>query len=56
MRLAISSATSIAASLSLIGRWLLNPNLATAWFLSGWLRVFRGEPDVAIEHFGTRCV
>jgi TolB-like protein len=30
---------------------MLNPNLAAAWFLSGWLRAFRGEPDVAIEHF-----
>lgn len=29
----------------------LNPNLAAAWFLGGWLRAFRGEPDVAIEHF-----
>ena len=30
---------------------VLNPNLAIAWLLSGWLRAFRGEPDVAIEHF-----
>jgi TolB-like protein len=29
---------------------LLNPNLAAAWTLSGWLRAYRGEPDVAIEH------
>jgi tetratricopeptide (TPR) repeat protein len=29
---------------------VLNPNLAAAWYLSGFLRVFRGEPDVAIEH------
>jgi tetratricopeptide (TPR) repeat protein len=29
---------------------LLNPNLASAWMLSGWLRAYRGEPDVAIEH------
>src|SRR5450830_1160893 len=29
---------------------LLNPNLATAWYLSGWLRAYCGEPDVAIEH------
>jgi tetratricopeptide (TPR) repeat protein len=29
----------------------LNPNLATAWLLSGWLRAFRGDSDVAIEHF-----
>jgi TolB-like protein len=30
---------------------VLNPNLVTAWFLSGWVRVLNGEPDVAIEHF-----
>ena len=29
---------------------LLNPNLAAAWVLSGLLRFFRGETDVAIEH------
>jgi len=29
---------------------LLNPNLASSWYLSGWLRVFNGEPDLAIEH------
>ena len=29
---------------------LLNPNLATAWVLSGLLRFYRGETDVAIEH------
>jgi TolB-like protein/Flp pilus assembly protein TadD len=28
----------------------LNPNLAAAWYVSGWLRVFRGEPEVALEH------
>ena len=29
----------------------LNQNLAAAWFLGGFLRAFRGEPDDAIEHF-----
>ena len=29
---------------------LLNPNLATAWIVSGWVRVWLGEPEVAIEH------
>jgi tetratricopeptide (TPR) repeat protein len=29
----------------------LNPNLATAWFLGGFLRVWRGDPDHAIEYF-----
>ncbi|HEX5213576.1 MAG TPA: winged helix-turn-helix domain-containing tetratricopeptide repeat protein [Pseudolabrys sp.] len=29
----------------------LNPNLATAWYASGTVRIFRGgEPDIAIEH------
>ena len=28
----------------------LNPNLAAVWVLSGLLRFYRGEPDVAIEH------
>jgi TolB-like protein/Tfp pilus assembly protein PilF len=28
-----------------------NPNLAMAWYFSGWLRVWLGKPDVAIEHF-----
>jgi adenylate cyclase len=27
----------------------LNPNLATAWYASGWIRVYLGEPDKAIE-------
>jgi TolB-like protein len=30
---------------------VLNPNLASAWFLGGFLRVWHGEPDDAIEHF-----
>lgn len=29
----------------------LNPNLASAWFLGGFLRIWRGEPQSAIEHF-----
>jgi len=29
----------------------LNPNLAAAWFLGGYLRVWHGEPDDAIERF-----
>ena len=28
----------------------VNPNLATAWGFSGRVRVYRGEPEVAIEH------
>ena len=30
---------------------MLNPNLAGAWYASGWIRVWRGEPDIAIDHF-----
>ena len=29
----------------------LNPNLASAWFLGGFLRTWRGEPENAIAHF-----
>ena len=29
----------------------LNPNLAAAWFLRGFIRVSRGDPDGAIAHF-----
>lgn len=29
----------------------LNPNLAAAWFLGGFLRTWQGEPDDAIAHF-----
>jgi TolB-like protein/tetratricopeptide (TPR) repeat protein len=29
----------------------LNPNLWDAWHASGYVRVYRGEPEVAIEHF-----
>jgi tetratricopeptide (TPR) repeat protein len=36
--------------IALIDRALvLNPNLAAAWFLGGFLRLWRGEPDDAIE-------
>jgi tetratricopeptide (TPR) repeat protein len=28
----------------------LNPNLAWAWLFSGWVRVWLGEPEIAIEH------
>jgi TolB-like protein len=29
---------------------LVNPNLAQGWMLSGWLRVWRGESELALEH------
>lgn len=28
----------------------LNPNLATTWFMSGWIRTYCGEPELALEH------
>jgi len=38
--------------LALIDRALvLDPNLAAAWFLGGYLRLWHGEPDEAIERF-----
>jgi TolB-like protein len=44
----------IGAGLSLIDHALqLNPNLAVAWQRSGWIHVYAGEPDVAIEHVRT---
>ncbi|HET9156088.1 MAG TPA: winged helix-turn-helix domain-containing tetratricopeptide repeat protein [Myxococcaceae bacterium] len=30
---------------------VLNPNFAAAWYISGWERIFRGEPDDAIPRF-----
>lgn len=30
---------------------VLNPNLAAAWFLGAFLRLWHGETDAAIEHF-----
>jgi TolB-like protein len=29
---------------------LINPNLATAWLFSSWVNIWKGEPEVAIEH------
>jgi tetratricopeptide (TPR) repeat protein len=41
----------VEAGADLIGRALrLNPNLAFAWYCSGWVHVWLGEPEVAIEH------
>ncbi len=30
---------------------VLNPNLASAWFLGAFLRIWRGEPDEAVKRF-----
>jgi adenylate cyclase len=44
----------IAAAMALIDRSLeLNPSFALGWGRSAWLRLWAGQPDVAIEHFGT---
>jgi tetratricopeptide (TPR) repeat protein len=44
----------IDAALALIDRALeLNPSFADAWYHSGWMRLFAGDPAVAIEHFET---
>jgi adenylate cyclase len=29
----------------------LNPSFANGWYWSGWLRLWSGQPDLAIEHF-----
>jgi len=37
-------------SIALVDRaLLLNPNLAAAWFVGGFVRIWRGEPDAGIE-------
>ena len=41
----------VEAGAALIDRALqLNPNLAEAWHFSGWVRIYLGEPEVAIKH------
>jgi adenylate cyclase len=41
----------IDAMIALVDRALvLNPNFARGWHISGTLRVFAGQPDIAIEH------
>jgi tetratricopeptide (TPR) repeat protein len=30
---------------------VLNPNLAAAWAFSGWVRIYLGEHEVALDHF-----
>jgi TolB-like protein/Tfp pilus assembly protein PilF len=31
----------------------LNPSHARGWYWNGWMRLFAGQPDMALEHFGT---
>jgi len=43
----------IDAASALVDRALaLNPNLATAWCVSGWMKIYVGEPELAIDHAG----
>ena len=44
----------IDSAVTMIERALaLNPSYARGWYWNGWLRLFTGQPDVAIEHFRT---
>jgi adenylate cyclase len=44
----------IDAALALIDRALvLNPSFAYGWYWSGWLRLFAGQAELAIQHFET---
>jgi len=41
----------IRATMALVDRALaLNPNFARGWHISGILRIWAGQPDIAIEH------
>ena len=41
----------IGAMMALVDRALaLNPNFARGWHISGVLRMWAGQPDIAIEH------
>ena len=40
--------------IALVDRALaLNPSFARGWFVSGFLRLLAGQPDLAIEHVET---
>jgi TolB-like protein/class 3 adenylate cyclase len=44
----------LGAAIALIDRSLeLNPSFALSWEWSGWLRLWAGQTDVAIDHFAT---
>jgi TolB-like protein/class 3 adenylate cyclase len=44
----------IVAAIALTDRALeLNPSFAVGWWRSGWLRLWAGQPDLAIGHFET---
>ena len=53
-RRALDFGEDIGAMLALVDRALaLNPNFARGWYISGTLRVWAGQPDIAIEHAET---
>jgi TolB-like protein/DNA-binding winged helix-turn-helix (wHTH) protein len=44
----------IGAAIALLDRSLtLNPNSTRAWMWGGWIRLWAGQPDLAITHFET---
>src|SRR5262249_50524567 len=44
----------IGAAIALVDRALtLNPSFARGWYIGGLLRIYAGQPDIAIEHFET---
>jgi adenylate cyclase len=44
----------IDAAIELIDRALmLNSSFAGGWFISGWLRLWAGQPELAVSHFET---
>src|SRR5262249_51972290 len=44
----------IDAAIELVDRALvLNPSFARGWVISGWLRLWAGQPEPAINHFET---
>jgi TolB-like protein/class 3 adenylate cyclase/tetratricopeptide (TPR) repeat protein len=44
----------INAAINLVDRALaLNPSFARGWVISGWLRLWAGQPDIAVGHFET---
>ena len=49
-----SRGADIKPAIELLERALyLNPSCARAWGISAWLRLWAGEPDVAVEHLRT---
>lgn len=44
----------IDAAIGLVERAVtLNPSYARGWYWNGWIRLYAGDPELAIAHFGT---